>query len=107
MSCVTPLHVPVRIPPRLVFLCVFRTLEVPRAFAACRVIFFLVSLVFRYQELSANQWYIARLALVRVAPSFASDATSSSFVSRFQRPGGSSLFFAYFSHAGMFGIVVV
>ena len=52
--------------------------------------------MFRYQELSANQWYIARLALLYAAPSCPSDAASSSFVLRFQRPGGSSLFFAYF-----------
>ena len=92
--------------PPFGFLSRFLAFGVLRAFAVGRVVF-LYSFVFQYEDLSASQWYIARLALVRVAPSFASDATSSSFVSRFQRPGGSSLFFAYFSHAGMFGIVVV
>ena len=50
----------------------------------------------KFHYLPANQWYIARLALAYLALSYTCDAALSSFISRFQRSGDSSLFFASF-----------
>ena len=84
-----------------------------------RLVFFRVSVlsprvgnfsvfVFKYQDLSANRWYTARLALAYFALSHTSDAAPSSFVSRFQRSGDCSLFFfASFRVPEMFGPVVL
>ena len=68
-----------------------------RAFAEGRVIS-LYFFVFQYQDLSANQWYIARLPLAYLVLSHTSDAALSIFVPRFQRSGDCSFFslpFAY------------
>ena len=82
------------LPPSLVSLLSY--FEVFRAFAVGRVLF-PYFFVFHYQDLSANQWYIARLALDYFALSSASDAAPSGFVPCFQGSGDSSLFFASFS----------
>ena len=64
---------------------------------ACSLRYFLLySCVLHYQDLSANQWYIARLALDYSALRSTSDAAPSSHVPRFQRSGDSILFFASF-----------
>ena len=52
--------------------------------------------MFQGRDLSAHQWYIARLALDYFALSSTSDAAPSNDVPRFQRSGDSSLFFASF-----------
>ena len=54
--------------------------------------------MFQYQDLSANQWYTARLALAHLALSHTIDAAPSSFVSRFQRSGDGSLFLLPFAY---------
>ena len=81
------------LPPRLVFFRAF-------TFSKCSVSSpwvgkcFLYSFVFQCQDLSANQWYLTRLALDYLAPSSMSDTAPSGFVPRFQRSGDSSLLFA-------------
>ena len=73
------------------------TFGVLRAFAEGRIIL-VPFFVFKYQDLSANQWYIARLALAYLVLSHTSDAALSIFVPRFQRSGDCSFFslpFAY------------
>ena len=52
--------------------------------------------MFQGRDLSAHQWYIARLALDYFALSSTSDAAPSNDVPRFQRSGDSYVFFVSF-----------
>ena len=79
--------------PLFGFLSRFRAFKVLLAFVVGKV-FFLGFLRVTYQETSANQWYIGRLALDYFALCSTSDAAPSSFVPRFQRSGDSNFFFA-------------